>query len=217
MDKLAGAAGAEPMTQVDSASRALPLAELRDRFRDANGIPDTHRRVEWVRLGPLPIPIPNPPARRRALRIHDLHHLVTGYQTDLPGEFQISAWECGAGLHDEPLAWFFCPTGTLGGLLRYPRRTVLAYARGRRCRTLFGQSLVELDATTLDVARAWCRTDATDGVRPTWRHWTGSVGWAVLGLVVLVIPPLAWLLARRAHAPMPFSDTRHDPPSAPCE
>ncbi len=181
------------------------LAALRIRFREANGITDTRRLVEWFRLGPIPFPIPNPPARQRALRTHDLHHLVTGYPTDLAGEFQISAWECGAGLHTEPLAWVFCTAGTSGGMLRYPTRTVRAYARGRRCRSLFGQDLADVDGSTLDDARAWCRTASTTvDARPALRNWIGAAGWASLGLVVLVMPPLAWILARMATAPPPF-------------
>lgn len=186
--------------------RSAPsLAVLRDRFREANGITETNRWVEWLKLGPIPMPVPNPPARRRALRIHDLHHVVTGYQTDLAGEFQLSAWECGAGLHTEPLAWIFCTSGTLGGMLRYPRRTVRAYARGRKCRRLFGQDLEQVDATTLEAAQAWCRTDTASDVQRVLRDWLGSIGWAGLRLAVLVMAPVAWILARIATFPPPFS------------
>lgn len=196
------------MTRLDcAAERSVPsLAVLRDRFREVNGIAETHRWVEWFKLGPLPVPVPNPPARRRALQIHDLHHLVTGYQTDLAGEFQISAWECGAGLHNEPLAWIFCTSGTLGGMLRFPHRTVRAYAYGRQCRSLFSQNLAHLDATTLQAAQAWCRTDKITEVQPKLRDGLRAVGWAVLGLAVLVIPPLAWLLARTAPTPSRLAD-----------
>ena len=50
----------------------------------------------WVdfELGPIPLPFPNSAGRKRAVRLHDLHHIVTGYATDTLGEFEISAWEC---------------------------------------------------------------------------------------------------------------------------
>ena len=176
------------------------LAALRDGFRARNGIVETDRRVEWIRLGPVPFPVPNSPARRRAVRIHDLHHLVAGYGTDLTGEFQASAWECGAGLHDEPVAWVACPVGTLGGMVRCPRRTVAAYARGRRSRTLYGQRPERADALTLAAATAWCRTGVAHP-RPTPRDWVGATGWAAVGVVSLLMPPLAAAFGRRRPPP----------------
>lgn len=193
------------MTTIDSPARhpEPSLVELRDEFREANGITETQRRIEWIKLGPIPVPIPNPPARRRALRIHDLHHLVTGYRTDLPGEFQISAWECAAGLHNEPLAWIFCPSGTLGGMLRCPHLTVAAYARGRRSRTLFGQDPQTADALTLPGARDWCRAsrDRDRDPRPSIRDWVGTLGWAAVGIVSVVLPPLAVAIGRTRRPP----------------
>lgn len=41
---------------------------------------------------------PNPPSRKLALRYHDLHHIMTGYGTDLTGEVEISAWELRRGI-----------------------------------------------------------------------------------------------------------------------
>lgn len=202
------------MNHVDRVGeRSAPsLAVLRDRFREANGITETNRWVEWLKLGPIPMPVPNPPARGRALRIHDLHHVVAGYRTDLAGEFQISSWECGAGLHTEPLALIFCTSGTLGGMLRYPRRTVRAYACGRHCRSLFAQDLEQLDATTLKAAHAWCRTNTTTDVQPVLRDGLSAIGWAGVGLGVLLMPPMAWILARIATSPPPFSLPEQPPP-----
>jgi hypothetical protein len=45
----------------------------------------------WVdfKLGPMPFPFPNTQSRVRALRYHDLHHILTNYDTDTLGEFEI--------------------------------------------------------------------------------------------------------------------------------
>ncbi|MFT7464396.1 MAG: hypothetical protein ACI9EF_002752 [Pseudohongiellaceae bacterium] len=40
----------------------------------------------------LRLSIPNPPRQRWAVRLHDLHHVATGYSTNPTGEGQISAW-----------------------------------------------------------------------------------------------------------------------------
>lgn len=176
------------------------LGQLRETFRDVNGIADTNRRVEWIMIGPIPVPIPNPPARRRALRIHDVHHLVTGYRTDLAGEFEISAWECSAGLANEPVAWIFCPSGTLGGMLRYPKRIVAAFARGRADRTLFGQDPDVTDALSLAQATTSCCA-TTEASAPTIRDWLGAAKWAAVGIISVLVPPLAFAIGRTRPAP----------------
>ncbi|PCC75008.1 hypothetical protein SAMN02745121_03785 [Nannocystis exedens] len=42
--------------------------------------------------------VPNPPAHRRAIRLHDLHHVATGFGTDHAGEAELSAWQARRGL-----------------------------------------------------------------------------------------------------------------------
>lgn len=86
------------------------MFDARAQYFEANGFgADGGYNKTWdlFKLGPIPIPIPNPPARRRALQFHDLNHLLTGYQTDWRGEFEIAAG-CGK-------LWFagWCILGTL--------------------------------------------------------------------------------------------------------
>ena len=57
--------------------------------------------------------VPNPPAHQRAIRLHDLHHVATGFGTDHAGEGEISAWQLRRGL---------------GGAGLYVRSVVLANA-----------------------------------------------------------------------------------------
>jgi hypothetical protein len=35
-----------------------------------------------LKMGPIPLGFPNSKARRRAVPLHDLHHLATGYATN---------------------------------------------------------------------------------------------------------------------------------------
>jgi len=57
-------------------------------FRDNAFGDDGGYAKKWVsvQLGPLPLGFPNSAARVRAVKYHDLHHVVTGYATDLVGE-----------------------------------------------------------------------------------------------------------------------------------
>jgi hypothetical protein len=97
---------------------------------------------KWVKLklGPLSGFMPNTSARVAAVRFHDLHHLVTGYQTDWRGEFEISAWELAAGCGRFHAAWWLNLGGMNAGLLVCPRRTLSAFLLGRRCRSLYGKT-----------------------------------------------------------------------------
>jgi hypothetical protein len=79
--------------------------------------------------------IPNPPTRQRAIAIHDLHHVATGYGTDFKGEAEVSAFECahslsGIGIYVQMLVIGIA----LGGLCFAPIRTVRAFRAGRRAR-----------------------------------------------------------------------------------
>jgi hypothetical protein len=50
-----------------------------------------------VRIGRLGLRLPNPEFRQRTLVLHDLHHVLTGYDTSFTGEAQVSAWEARTG------------------------------------------------------------------------------------------------------------------------
>ncbi|WP_437634998.1 hypothetical protein [Sorangium sp. So ce854] len=166
----------------------------------------------WVdfKLGPLPVPFPNTRARVRAVRYHDLHHVLTGYDTNTIGEFEISAWELGAGCKDFVAAWQLNLGGLFAGLLSAPRRTVRAFFRGRRSESLYGRPFEALLDRTVGDLRREMRVDAPPS-GPT----AGDVLWLALaslaGLVVgvlgfafvLVVAPIGIVnlaLRRRRHA-----------------
>lgn len=114
--------------------KSYTLAQARDAYFRANGFgADGGYNAAWVdfKLGPIPMPFPNTHARSRTVRYHDLHHIVTGYRTNALGEFEISAWELGSGCADHAVAWHLNLSGLVAGALFIPRRTWLAFVRGR--------------------------------------------------------------------------------------
>lgn len=91
-----------------------------------------------VYTGCMLVPLPNIETRRRYLKYHDLHHLLTGYSVGRIGEGEVSAWELGAG------SGFISPTlGLMNlialstGLVLQPKRMWLAFRRGCRSRCLY--------------------------------------------------------------------------------
>src|SRR5207302_2399442 len=87
---------------------SLTLHDARDEYFRVNDFgPNGGYDDAWVdfKLGPIPMPFPNSPGRKKAVRFHDLHHALTGYATDTIGEFEISAWEVGSGCAGYLAAW----------------------------------------------------------------------------------------------------------------
>jgi len=115
------------------------VREARDRFFRDNGFGDGGYEDRWVKLklGPIPLRFPNTTQRRRAVPLHDLHHIATGYGTTWTGEAEISAWELGAGCRDYWAAWVLNAGGLAYGLFIAPRRVLLALKQGRRSRSLY--------------------------------------------------------------------------------
>jgi hypothetical protein len=135
----------------------LSMRAARAVYFEANGFGETGGYdAAWVnlKLGPVPVSFPNTPGRVRAVRYHDLHHVLTGYDTDNAGEFEISAFEIAAGCKDFYAAWFLNLGGTTAGMFRWPRRTFRAFLRGRRSRSLYGEQLESLLDGSVAEARA---------------------------------------------------------------
>jgi len=119
---------------------SLTLREARARYFRENGFgEDGGYAKRWVsvRVGPLPLAFPNTQARVRAVRYHDLHHVVTGYATDLRGEGEIAAWEIASGCAGFVAAWALNLYAFALGLATDAGATWRAFLRGRRTRNLY--------------------------------------------------------------------------------
>ncbi len=142
-----------------------PTMTMRDavkRYFEVNGFGANGGYDEaWVdfKLGPIPMPFPNTPARVRAVKFHDLHHILTDYDTDVRGEFEISAWEIAAGCGSFLAAWQLNLGGLAGGLFSAPIRVFRAFVRGRHTDTFYGREYDALLGLTVAEARRLARTD----------------------------------------------------------
>ena len=80
--------------------KTATLQDELDAFYQRSGfgdVPGARPRTVRVYTGCLLVPMPNIEARRRFLKYHDLHHLVTGFSIGRIGEGEVSAWELGTG------------------------------------------------------------------------------------------------------------------------
>ena len=93
--------------------------------------------LKWfkIKLGPFYLPVPNTKSRIAAVKLHDIHHILTGYTAFFKGETEIGAWEIAAGCGKYKIAWFLNFSSFLYGIFLYPRGLYKAFMRGRRAAT----------------------------------------------------------------------------------
>lgn len=186
---LAGPGARRPGRPMNSLDDELTLRDALARYLAANGLGDGGYRRRWVKLGERPFPtyFPNSAAYARAMRLHDLHHVVTGYRTDGSGEFEIAAWELGSGCASHVMAWIFDLFGMGVGGMIWPRATLSAYRAGLDSRNLFIERYDEvlLDQRVGDVrARLGLPVSAR---RPAISEVFRFAGWSVVGAALLAI------------------------------
>lgn len=177
---------------------ATPLGDARRQYFAANGFPlDGGYDARWVdfMLGPIPMPFPNSAPRRRAVPFHDLHHVLTGYQTDIFGEAEISGWELGSGCAGMAAAWVLNLGGMALGVLICPRRTWRAFARGRQSANLYRQELdARLLARTVGELRRELRLDRPPAPARLADAAVFFLYWQLGAWASLLMAPLVFLL-----------------------
>lgn len=186
----------------------LSLREARTRYFIDNGFggAEGNYHERWVKLslGPIPIAFPNSAARVRAVRYHDLHHVLTGYATTTKGETEIAAWELASGCGSMAAAWVLNLLGMALGLVIDRKALFAAFVRGRHSGNLYdGVDLDALLGRPLGEQRARLGLDreppeATAADRAAFvAYAAGGVALqlAVAGLLLLPLVGLAWLVA----------------------
>lgn len=109
------------------------LIQLFDRYRIPADAYTAKRFV--IRVGNIPIYLPNSAARIKIARYHDIHHILTGYPVNWRGEAEIGAWEIATGCRTSFIAWFLNGGAVVVGLFTHPKAVVKAFERGWNTRT----------------------------------------------------------------------------------
>lgn len=125
----------------------MRVGEARKAFFQAAGFPaDGGYNDRWIKVRYLRFPVwlPNVESRRRAVPLHDLHHILTEYGTTWRGEAEISAWEVSSGgLGRSWAGWILTLMNLAQGLVINPRGVYAAFMRGRQTKNLFGRDFDE--------------------------------------------------------------------------
>ena len=96
---------------------------------------------------------------KNSLILHDVHHLVTGYDTSWGGELSLAGWELGSG----GCAWhafFWVDRLFFGllGLLFVPRRMWHAFRAGLHARNLYRRGVEGVLAAEIEDLRHYVET-----------------------------------------------------------
>jgi hypothetical protein len=131
---------------------SLVVRDARTEFFRVAGLPSDggyFARSVHFRIGFLSFALPSSAARRKAVPLHDLHHLATGYDTSWRGEAEIAAWELASGCSSYRAAWLLNLLAFPLGLLIAPPRIWRAFQRGRASGNLYDSQWDEqwLDAS----------------------------------------------------------------------
>jgi hypothetical protein len=173
------------------------LGDARALYFTANGLGDGHYHDRWVKLmvGPVPLWFPNSPARARAVRLHDLHHVLTAYDTSWTGEAEIGAWEIASGCAHWVAAWVLNLYALAIGLVIAPQLVWRAFVRGRHTRNLyrteFGDALLARRVGALRGALGLAALDFA----PTVVDRLLFAGWGVVSIALALLTAAAPITA----------------------
>jgi hypothetical protein len=159
-----------------------------------------HESSFRVRIGRLTIRLPNPPARQRAVFFHDTNHILTGYDTTFSdGEMRIAGFELGTGCGPFWIAWLINLDMFAIGLVVCPRLMFRAFVRGRRASSVYQlrEGRAALSAMPVGALKSMVRLDASDTM-PTAGDRLLFMGWAVAGVLLLLLPVALIVAATRA-------------------
>jgi hypothetical protein len=117
---------------------SMSMREARDLYFKNNGFSlgaysDPTFTIKF--LG-IPFTFPSTARRKQVLPLHDFHHILTGYGTNLIGEAEIGIWELRSGCN-ALVAYWLNGSAVLLGLFMAPRRVWRAFRAARGQRTLY--------------------------------------------------------------------------------
>ena len=105
------------------------------------GLHDSKVKIEITRK--FYLYIPNFSVRKKAILKHDVHHVITGYPSDMRGETEIGAWEVASGCRRYWIAWALNFYSMVMGIWFNLPGMFRAFVRGRRSTNLYSNILAD--------------------------------------------------------------------------
>ena len=122
----------------------LPVFYKEYNLDEDGGLHDSKVKIEITKR--FFLYIPNFPSRKRAVLKHDIHHIITGYPSDIKGETEIGAWEVASGCKNYWIAWALNLHGMVMGIWFNLPGVYRAFIRGRRSENLYSNCITDQQA-----------------------------------------------------------------------
>ncbi len=155
---------------------------------------------EIIKLfGFLPVILPNPPARKRALRCHDLNHVLGSYNALIgEGEIDIAGFEIGAvgGCRGFAVAWGINLVFFGFGILSRPRHLYRAFAKAQGAHNAYSLPSAEGDVLDRRLADLRAELQIPEVPKNPRAALPAFLMWSALALALLFSPLalLTWIL-----------------------
>lgn len=135
-----------------------------------------NKKWDIIKFGPITLPLPNLESRRKNIHLHDINHLVTGYDTSWKGESSVTSWEIATGGWGSIyFAWWLTLWGMAVGVMLYPRRSQQAFEVGLLMKSALtgGLSKQEMYQMTLSELKLRLRRTESEFVHRSYVVWAG--------------------------------------------
>jgi hypothetical protein len=148
----------------------MTTREALARYFERRGIkPEDESIDEWLRenwvymtIRGHRVPIKPLYGYKKVVILHDVHHVLTGYDTTWTGELQVAAWELGSGgCGPYLLMWNNRLLTFLIGLLFWPRITWRAFSRGLTERNVYRFDFRDVLSRDVDELRRYVAVAAS--------------------------------------------------------
>lgn len=123
------------------------------KFNRLNVAKDFTSHCVRVYIGCILAPVPNLKARKKYLKFHDIHHIISGYGIDRIGESEVSAWELGSRSCRKPIISVMNLFALSTGFILNPARVTKAFYKGCRSKNLYymSKTMTEDEIDTLNL------------------------------------------------------------------
>jgi hypothetical protein len=100
----------------------------RNNFGDDGGV---SKEWVWFKFGFISIPLPNLESRSQNIYLHDINHIISGYEANWKGESAIAGWEIASGGWGNAYFPWLLTLWAMGiGVIFYPKSTFQAFQKG---------------------------------------------------------------------------------------
>ena len=83
-----------------------------------------NQKWAMIKLGSVAFPLPNLESRRKNIYLHDINHLVTGYDVSWVGESSVASWQIATGGWGRLyFLWLITLQGMAIGVMLYTRQS----------------------------------------------------------------------------------------------